>query len=384
MTKEEIMALDAEALEARTAEIEALVKANEDGTDFEALNLELDSIQERKAFLAEEQRKADVAEVIAEVGVEDTEITFKEERHVADFNEIRSSKAYVDAFAEYIKNGDDTECRKLLTELAPSDGEIPVPTFVEEYISTAWEEDDILSLVKKTYLAGIVRVGFELSAEGAVIHAEGAAAPKEEDLTLGVVELKPETIKKWITISDEALDLKGEAFLRYIYDELTHQIAKKAVDTLINKIKNAPAVASDTAVAVPTISADPALGVVAEAMSQLSDRANNPVVIINKKSLGTLKAVAYAANFPVDFFENLQVRYNDQLADIKTAATGDIYMIVGDLGVGAQANFPNGEEIKIKYDDLTLSEQDLVKIVGREYVALGLVASNAICTVKKA
>lgn len=384
MTKEEIMALDAEALEARTAEIEALVKANEDGTDFEALNLELDSIQERKAFLAEEQRKADVAEVIAEVGVEDTEITFKEERHVADLKEIRSSKAYVDAFAEYIKNGDDTECRKLLTELAPSDGEIPVPTFVEEYISTAWEEDDILSLVKKTYLKGIVRVGFELSAEGAVIHAEGAAAPKEEDLTLGVVELKPETIKKWITISDEALDLKGEAFLRYIYDELTHQIAKKAVDTLINKIKNAPAVASDTAVAVPTISADPALGVVAEAMSQLSDRANNPVVIINKKSLGTLKAVAYAANFPVDFFENLQVRYNDQLANIKTAATDDIYMIVGDLGVGAQANFPNGEEIKIKYDDLTLSEQDLVKIVGREYVALGLVASNAICTVKKA
>ncbi len=384
MTKEEIMALDAEALEARTAEIEALVKANEDGTDFEALNLELDSIQERKAFLAEEQRKADVAEVIAEVDVEDTEITFKEERHVADLKEIRSSKAYVDAFAEYIKNGDDTECRKLLTELAPSDGEIPVPTFVDEYISTAWEEDDILSLVKKTYLKGIVRVGFELSAEGAVIHAEGAAAPKEEDLTLGIVELKPETIKKWITISDEALDLKGEAFLRYIYDELTHQIAKKAVDTLINKIKNAPAVASDTAVAVPTISADPALGVVAEAMSQLSDRANNPVVIINKKSLGTLKAVAYAANFPVDFFENLQVRYNDQLADIKTAATNDIYMIVGDLGVGTQANFPNGEEIKIKYDDLTLSEQDLVKIVGREYVALGLVASNAICTVKKA
>ena len=48
---------------------------------------------------------------------------------------------------------------------------------------------------------------------------------------------------------------------------------------------------------------------------------------------------------------------------------------------GAQANFPNGDEVSLKYDDLSLAESDLVKIVGREYVALGIVADHAFCKV---
>ena len=34
------------------------------------------------------------------------------------------------------------------------------------------------------------------------------------------------------------------------------------------------------------------------------------------------------------------------------------YAIVGDLGLGAQANFPNGDDIEIKFDDKTLMEKD--------------------------
>ena len=52
-------------------------------------------------------------------------------------------------------------------------------------------------------------------------------------------------------------------------------------------------------------------------------------------------------------------------------------MIVGDLGEGALANFPEGEGISLKFDDLSLAEKDLVKIVGREYIALGVVAPEA-------
>lgn len=372
-----------EMIEARMAEIKTLVETNDSESDFEALSAEVDQLETRKAFLAEEQRKADIKAVVTDETAPESIEMPKEVRHMADVKEIRASEAYMNAYAEYLKSEDDKECRALLSELA-TDGQVPVPTIVEDYIETAWNEDDILSLVKKTYLKGIVRVGFELSATGAVVHAEGTAAPAEETLTLGIVELKPQSIKKWITISDEALDLKGEAFLRYIYDELTHQISKKAVDDLVNLIKAAPATSTATAVAVPAITADPALGVVASALSELSDRANNPVVIINKKSLGALKAIQYAANYPVDVFEGLNVKFNDQLAAIGSAASGDAYMIVGDLGVGAQANFPNGDDISIKYDDLTLAESDLVKVVGREYVALGLVVPNAIAVVKKA
>lgn len=384
MTSEEIMSLDMEALEARTAEIKSLIEKNEEGTDFKALSLELDSIKERKAVLTEEQRKADIQTVIEMDDESKTSIEIpQEERKMADIKEIRNSKEYMDAFANYVKTGDDSECRALLTELV-SGGSVPVPSIVDEYISTAWNNNDILQLVSKSYIPGIVRIGFELSASGAVVHVEGAAAPAEETLSIGIVELKPESYKKWISISDEAIDLKGEAFIRYIYDELAQQIAKAVADALIQAILAAPAIATATAVAVPVVNADPVLGIVSEAMSQLSDRASNPTVIINKKSLGTLKSIAYAANFPVDFFEGLTVKFNDQLTAIGSASTGDPYMIVGDFGVGVRANFPNGEEITTKYDELSLAEKDLVKIVGREYVALGLVASDALCVVKKA
>ena len=57
------------------------------------------------------------------------------------------------------------------------------------------------------------------------------------------------------------------------------------------------------------------------------------------------------------------------------------YAIVGDLGLGAQANFPNGDEIEIKFDDKTLMEKDLIRILGREYVATKVVAPKAFCKI---
>lgn len=383
MTNEEIMALDMEAIEARTAEIKSLIEENKEGTDFEALNLELDSIKARKAILVDEQRKADIAAVVNGEG-EPTTITLpQEERKVATITEIRNSEAYLNAFANYIKTEDDSECRALLSELA-TDGQVPVPSLVDEVIQTAWEKDELTSRVKKSYIKGIVRVGFELSATGAVIHTEGTDAPNEETLTLGIVELKPASIKKWISISDEVLDLQGEAFIRYIYDELTYQIAKKASDEIVSLIDNAPATATASAVSVASVTAATiGLDTIAQAIAALSDRATNPVIVMNKATYAAFRGVQNGANYAVDIFEGLEVIFNNTIKAFSAATTGEMYAIVGDLGVGVQANFPNGEEIKITEDRLSLSEADLVKFVGREYVALGLVADKAIAKIVK-
>ena len=385
MTLEEIKVATLEEIEARTLEIKSLVESNDSETDFEAINNELDSLEERKAALVEESRKADVEAVLAGAGEDVTE-TFveKETRTMPDVMEIRKSSAYIDAFAQYIKNGDDTECRKLLTENAS--GVVPVPVFVEDEIRTAWNDNKLLARVKKSYLKGNMKIGFEISADGAVIHTEGADAPAEEKLVIGIVTLTPASIKKWITISDEVYDLKGEAFLRYIYDELTYQIAKKAEDTLIAKIEACGTVSTNTPttnVAVPLIANTGTLSVFAEALAALSDRAANPVIVMNKASFATFKALAYAANYPVDVFEGMEVLFNDTITSFEAATTGVTYAIVGDFGVGALANFPNGEEINIKFDDLSLAEADLVKIVGREFVGLGVVAPNAFVKITK-
>lgn len=384
MTSEEIMALDMEAVEARCSEIKALIENKDESADFEALSAELDSLKERKDALVKEERKADMEAVIAEVDTKEIEIPKEEERHMATLAEVRASSEYIDAFAQYIKSGDDSECRKLITDMAS--GVVPVPTFVEDEIRTAWAENKILSRVKKAYIKGILKVGFEISADGAVVHTEGADAPSEEKLVLGIVELKPASIKKWITISDEVVDMKGEAFLRYIYDELTYQIAKKAEDELIAKIKACGTVSTNTPatnVAVPVVVNTGTLSAFAEAMAQLSDRAANPVIIMNKASFATFKALQYNANYAVDPFEGMEVLFNDTIAAFSAATTGVPYAIVGDLGVGALANFPEGDGVSIKYDDLSLAEADLVKIVGREYIGMGVVAPNAFCKIVK-
>ena len=386
MSKEEIMVLDAEQIEARKAELKVELEAAETDEAMDAIKAENDLLEERKAQikLEIEQRKADMAAVIKGQGDVIEEV--KDERKVNTM-EMRNTPEYINAYAEYIKSGNDMECRKLTSEndTTPNGtGTVAVPEFVYDIVKTAWEREGIMSLVRKSYLKGNLKVQFEISGDAAVIHTEGAAAVSEENLVLGIVTLVPQSIKKWISISDEVYDLRGEAFLRYIYDELTYRIAKKAADTLIAKIEACGTVSTTTCPGVPKLkAASPALGTVAAAMAMLSDEAANPVVIMNKATWGAFKAVEYAGNFPVDPFEGLPVIFNNTITAVAAATTGVTYAIVGDLGHGALANFPNGDGIDFKFDELSRKKEDLIEVLGREYVALGVVAPDAFVKITK-
>lgn len=392
MTKEEIMKMTSAEIEARLAEIKDLMSSED--ADFEALSAEIDFIKERKAAIAEEQRKADIKAVLAGDDTVDTKIKAQEERKMPDIKEIRSSQEYMDAYANALKAAyrsesgdcDFTECRALLTDLGG--GTIPTPVFVEEIISTAWERDTITRRVKRSYMKGTVRIGVEIGGDEAVVHTEGAAAPSAENLVIAVVSITPETIKKWIQVSDEVLDSTSEAFLRYIYDELTYRVAKKAAARLLAKIQAAGTVSTNTSttnIAVAAISTNAIdVGLVAEAMGELTDEAADPVIIMNKKTWSAFKRVQYANNYAVDPFEGLPVLFNNSIKSFSVATTGEAFMIVGDLGVGAQMNFPVGDEVKIKYDDMDDAEADLVKIVSRLPVGSAVIKEFAFCQVKKA
>lgn len=381
MTIEEIRELTAEQVEARLSEIQTEIDA--EGADLEALNAEIDACKERRESLikAEEERK-----VLADKIATDREkVEIKEQREdekIMSNVEMRNTPEYIDAYANYIKTGDDSECRALLTELAS--GTVAVPSLVEEIVRTAWQKEGIMSRVRKSYLKGILKVGFEKSADPAYIHTEGAAADTEEALVLGTVSITPASIKKWITISDEVLDMKSEAFLRYIYDELAYQIAKKAADTLVGQIKSAGTTSGATAVGVPVVAVTTvAMDTVAKAIALLSDEATDPVIIMNKQTYPVFKAVQYGANYAADPFEGMEVIFNSTLSTFAAATTGVPYAIVGDLGRGALANYPAGDEITFKFDDLSLAEKDLVKIVGREYVGLGIVGPDCFVKITK-
>lgn len=366
------------ATEVETADASVLEERDQESKELEARKAELIA---RKEELEAEERAAEKAKEEPRT-VETVEIP-KEERKEMTVEEIRSSKEYIDAYAEYIKTGNAEECRSILTDNATG-GQVPVPTLVEDRVRTAWDREGIMSLVKKSYIKGNLKVGFEISATGAVIHTEGAEAPDEEELTLGVVELVPASIKKWITISDECMDLKGEAFLNYVYDELAYQIAKKAADTLVAKIEALGTTPTSSAVGVPVVSESTiTVGTIAKAIAKLSDEASNPVIMMNKLTWADFKAAQYANGYGVDPFEGLPVVFNNTIEAYSAASSGDTYVIVGDLENGALANFPNGQEINFKFDDLSLAEADLVKIVGREFVALGIVGPGHFVKIQK-
>jgi len=350
--------------------------------DLDALEAEARSINEEiENRKAAEDKRNEIRNAVAQGDGEITEKFETEERKEMTLEEIRSSSEYVNAFANYLKTGDDKECRAALLTANVS-GSVPVPTMVEGRIRTAWQKLGVMDLVRKTYIKGNLKVGFELSADGAVVHTEGTTAPSDETLTFGVVQLTPASIKKWIKISDEAMDLTGAEFLDYIYDELTYRIAKKAQEELIAKITACTASATASTAGVGVVAGTPSIGLVAKAIGTLSDEAANPVVVLNKASWAQIKAAAYAGSYAVDPFEGLPVYFENTLpAYTASGTTGSTWMIVGDFGQGAQANFPNGDEITIKFDDLSLAEADLVKIVGREYVGLGVVADHAFCKV---
>ncbi len=376
----EFTSMTIEELNARLAQLPDEIE--KDGADLDALDAEFKGITaELEARKATAAKRAELRAAVATgAGAVITEVP-KEERKIMTNAEIRATHEYNVAYANYIKTGNDAECRALLTENVS--GTVPVATYVEGRVRTAWDREGITSRVRKTFLKGNVKIGYEISATGAIVHTEAAnTAVTEETLTLGIVSLVPQSIKKWISISDEVYDLAGEEFLDYIYDELTYRIAKKLADSIIADIEACGTASTGSLPAVPKItSTTVTLGLVAQALAELSDEAANPVIMMNKSTWGAFKAAQAAGNYGYDPFEGLPVLFNDTITAFSAATTGTTFAIVGDLGIGAQANFPNGQEIEIKFDDKTKMEYDLIRILGREYVGHAVVAPKAFCKI---
>ena len=367
MTREEIMMLGFDELEERKAAI-ASETDEADAEKLDALNAELEAIEERTKALRlemEESRKA--AEAVAKGAGKKIE-TRKGEEKMTDM-EIRNSHEYIEAFAKYVKTGNDKECRALYSDNveSPLVGSIPVPTFVGEIVAKRLEDSEILRRVRRMNAAGNVKVGFEISAPAAAAHEEGGEAVTEEALVLGIVTLVPVTYKKWVQVSDEALDsMSGEAYLSYIYDEVARGIIKAEENAVVAAILNAPQTAdADSPAVAKTGSAAGNIADFVNARALLSSAAEDLVIIASPAQYAQYRALQMAAQYGVDPFDGLEVLFSD-------AATAPI---IGDLS-GVMMNLPKGDAIEFKYDDTSLMTSDMVRILGRQPAAIGLVGNK--------
>ena len=382
-----------EEIESRKAEIREEVEATDNLEKVEELNKEVEALDEEAKQIDEQEKVQEEAAELEEKKFTAKEIV-KEERETMNNKEFRNSKEYVDAYAEYIKSGMikgyemKPEQRTLLTTNA-EDGIVEVPDLVDEVIRTAWQREDLMALVRSISVKGNYKVEFEVSGSPAVIHEEGGDPVTEEELILGIKTLIPKSFKKWIGVSDEGIDLRGEAFLRYIYDEITYKIAKKIADTLIAKIAALPQTLTANEdgvydeVSAAKITEAPAIDTIVKATAKLSDEASNITIVMNRETDADFVAAQLANSYGVDVYRGYKVIYNNTLPAYSAATAGDVYVIVGDFANGALVNLPNGDGVEIKYDDKTLMTQDIVRILGRKFCAAEPVADKAFTLIAK-
>lgn len=376
----EINKMTNEELDLKLNELETR-SAIADETELEEITKEVEAIETRKAEIkaefdaAEEARRA-IAEA-PEVEAEPAKPIIEERiNKVMDLKELRSSKQYIDAFANYIKTGKDEEVRSLLTDIGG--GTIPTPVFVQEYVEQAWEKSNIASKVKKLGVKGILKVPYEVSSSDAVIHTEGDDAPDEEALVIGTATITPNMIKKWIGVTDEVLGLKSEEFLRYIYDELTFRIIKALDEAIVAAVMGASSPLLAT-VGVASVDATTVL----QGLAELSDAAVNPTIVMNKKVffntfMGLLDDVhrpIYEVlldneSKPRYFLNGCEVVF-DNVNFGATPAAGDPLFLIGDFS-GVTANYPEGEDVKIVVDPYTLATEDKIRFIGKLYVGAGI------------
>lgn len=380
-----------EEIEARKVEIREEVENAETLEEVENLEEEVETLEEEEKEIEQHEENEEIAEELEEKSYLAKEVKMEERKNMEN-KEFKNSKEYINAYAEYIKSNNAEELRALVTtsgSTTNNSATVEVPDMVYDIVKTAWQREDLMGLVRTISVKGNLKVQFEVSGSDAAIHTEGGAAVSEEELVLGVVQLTPVSIKKWISISDEVLDMRGEEFLNYIYDEITYKIAKKCADTLVGKIANLPQSLTPNAdgvydtVSAAKITEQPGLTTIANAIANLSDETRDYTIVMNKATLPVFKAVQAAANYGQDIFEGARIVFNNTLPAYNSANNGAVYAIVGDFAEGALANYPDGEGISVKYDDTTLMTSDLIRILGRRYVGVEAVADKAFALIAK-
>lgn len=375
---EEIKEFSAEQIETRLSEIKTEID-NADAEKLDSLNAELEALETRKGEIAMEVRKEDMKAVVEGAGVVIAKAQEKEERTLES---VKGSQEYLEAFANYIKTGSDKECRALISDLGG--GSVPTPTLIDNFIATAWDRANLVSRVRRTSIKGTAKYPFEYSATDASVHTEGTAAPAEETLVLGTVSVEPQMLKKWITVTDEVIALKGQDFLDYVYDEIEFKILALADSQVVSAIKAAPAAATTTAAGVRTLTTTFDAFTIFGALATLSSEARNPVAIMNKQTyFNTFMSLADTAGRPIYdvvsangrptyFINGLEVIFDNTLDTDE--------LIVGDLD-GVILNLPDGREVTFVTDPYSLAEQDKVKIVGKMYAGIEVVRDGYFCHV---
>lgn len=366
---------DVETRDKLVEEVETL------GKESTSIDEDLAALEEVRARFEEQEKRMSLINTVSAPTVVERA---KEIKH-----DILDSAEYKEAWVESIKRNDVKIAQKVLRDdpvygMATTNDNVPVPTIWQSYVETAWYNYGKFSrLVTKSYVQGYLAIPVEESATGAVVHTEGADAPTEEAIVLGLIELKPAMIKKWISMTDEIMAMTADDFMRYLADELVYRVVLALDNGIINGAldtngKGVVGIAGNANTA--SYAAALTFNVVNEAIADLVTFDNltlaiNPATFFkNFMGLTDLQGrpiyqIAHDnAGKPQYYVNGIRCEFTQALPAYDSAEANAVWAIVGDFR-GYRLNLPEGEMVRTLFDPYTLATEDKSRMIGRLFAA---------------
>ena len=377
--KEEFENSDTDKREELLNDVEELTKEAE-GIDEEIKDLE----EQRSTFKAQEERMSLSANL--------TKTKIEERKNQMEINDVLNTKEYEQLYADMIRGRvDEKEVRSFLQKrtdpdpgLSTATTNIPIPVLMQGFVETAWYTYGKFSrIVGESFEPAIIKIPVESAASGAAWHTESGDAPSEEYITLSQILLQPKTLKKWISLTTELMAMSPADFLQYVADELVYRIILALDEAIINRTDlNGEGVIGIVGNAnTETLSAALDFNVINEAVSELvtfedlviamnpktffknfmglTDQVGNPIFRVVHDNEN--RAQYYLSGYRVEFTQALPA-YED-------ADPGDAYAVVGNFRRGYRLNYPQGRNVITLVDPYSKAPEDLVRMIGRLYVA---------------
>lgn len=283
--------------------------------------------------------------------------------------------------------------------LATTTQNVPVPEIMQGFVETAWFEYGKFSrLVSETFEPAILKIPVEVNASGAVWHDELGEAPAEETITLGQIILQPKMIKKWISLTDELMAMSAQDFLRYIADELVYRVVLALDEAIINRKddNNVGVIGIVDNANTQAVSSALSFNVINEAIAGLVSFddltiAMNPATffgnfmgMVDQVGQPIFRIVQDNNQKPAYYLNGYRVEFTQALPSYADAEAGQAYAVVGDFRRGYRLNYPQGRNVITLVDPYTLATQDLVRMIGRLYVAGNVVKPLHFAQINKA
>lgn len=379
---------DVETRDAILNEVEELEK------EAEAIDKEVEEVRSIKDTFAKQEER---------MGLFKNVETEKVEERAKDTKvDVYDTPEYREAWVNYVRTGEKNEVLKRAVAdkgMATSNEGVPVPTIWQSYVETAWDRYGKFSrLVTKSYIAGYLSIPFEAEADPAVVHAEGSNAPTEEGIELGLIELKPAMIKKWISMTDELMAMTADDFMRYLADELVYRVVLLLDNGIINGAMDSNGKGVVGIVGnryVEDVTANLSFNVVNEAIANLVTFEGLTLAINPKTFFKNFMGLTDLQQRPIYqiatdntgkpqyYINGIRCEFTQALPAYDDAEVDAVWAVVGDFR-GYRLNMPEGEMVRTLFDPYTLATEDKARMIGRLYVAGNVARLRHFATIAKA